>query len=147
MEKNNILNEENQTDISFLMDGILKKYGLEEDPNKMYQKIKNGERPNKTIVSYLTKDLAENKIDQKSFLLSLQKQFSLSEEISKKIIYDVKNIYLPLLKKVLERKTNIVNITDKLEVSEQEKDRYSKKTVQDRKTKSGEQNKYREPIE
>lgn len=169
MEKNNLLNEENQADISSLMDVILKKYSLEEDPNKMYQKIKDEKRPNKTIISYLAKDFAENKIDEKSFLLSLQKQLLLSEEISKKIIYDIKSIYLPPLKKILERKKNIANITDKhetknkfetaekligksgepLEISEQKKEKDSppKKPVQDKKAKSSGPNKYREPIE
>ena len=98
----NMPEQKNNLSYDYLMDSILAKYNLQEDPNVMFEKYKKGGKANKTIVTFLAEDLYDGKITEKDFSDSLVKSFSFPEETNKKIISDVKTTFFPFLKKADE---------------------------------------------
>ena len=97
-------NEEDSPDSDSVTDGLLEKYNLQEDPNKVYQKITQGIWPNKKFIECLVKTLAEKKVSEKDACASLQKDLGVTTEAAYDIVNTLQTTVVPHFKKVLEKR-------------------------------------------
>ncbi len=88
-----------------IVSNILKKYGLEESLRDAYKKIKRKEKPRVTAVIEKIKDLIFKNISERDLLLFLEKELSVNNEASKKILEDIKKDLLVLAKIVPFKKS------------------------------------------
>lgn len=102
--EDNLLDEEDKSSVTYLLSEILKKSDLEEKPDKAFEKIEKNVPTNGEIVSKICSDLAKNLISESDAILSLEKNLGVSEEKAKQIINDIKNIILPPLKQIFEKR-------------------------------------------
>lgn len=118
-----LINEENQPSTSSMLDELLNKYGLQEDANKMYQKINAGDKPNKAVIGSLAKNLALARISEKDVYDSLQKKLSTTAETTQKILKDIKETLAPFIKKVEENREKITSpVTSRPPITQQKND-------------------------
>ena len=82
---------------------IIKKYGLEENLDGFFRKIKELKSLNETVIIRLIRDLMMEKISTHQFLDSLKSSLGISEEITKNLAKDIISELMPLLKKYTEK--------------------------------------------
>jgi hypothetical protein len=104
--ENNILDEEDKSSIGYHLSEILKKYGLEEEEEKSFEKLEKDEPLNGEFIGEICSNLAKNLISEKDAILSIQKKFNITEGTSKEILNDIKNIILPQLKEIIVKRYN-----------------------------------------
>ena len=101
----NILSvDENEPSVSSLLSEILKKYGLDEDIEKIAEKLEKDEPVNLEIINSIADDFENNKISAQDFPPSLQRDFNIPEETAKKMAADIINVVIPMLKKITAKK-------------------------------------------
>ncbi len=105
--EDNLLDEEDKSSVTYLLSEILKKYGLEEDPDRAFEKIEKFAPTNGDIASKICSDLAKNLVSEPDAALSLTKNLGMPEEKAKQIITEIKNIVLPPLKEFLTKRAKI----------------------------------------
>jgi len=100
-------NEKNNIEIYFaveyvfsLLSKILNKNGFKVSLSNEVNKIENNESSFIDIIFKLSKNLAKEKISEKDFILSVQKQMGASEEKAKNVLRDIKEKILPFAEKV-----------------------------------------------
>lgn len=90
-----------------VVSGILKKYNLEESSEEAYKKIKEGKKPRTNIIIQAASDLVLNKISEKDFISTLEKQLEITKQTAEKIINDVKEKLLSTAKKITAKEFEI----------------------------------------
>jgi hypothetical protein len=88
----------------FVILDILKNNGLEESDEDYYNKSVNGKEPRFDIVKDTAVTIAQKKISEKKLVELLQKHLETSQSTAQKIVADIKEKLLPLLKIYPEEK-------------------------------------------
>ena len=102
--ENNLLNDENTSSVSSSLSEILKKYGLDEDIEKIAKKLEIDETTNLEIISNASDDFSENKISEKDLTTYLQKNLNIQEEKAGKIAAEIRDNITPILKTLALKK-------------------------------------------
>ena len=89
---------------------ILDKNGLKENLDDAIDKIEKGETSMVEIVHKLSRELVEEKITEKDFILAVQKQLGTTIEVAQNISKDIKEKLLPLAQEInTEEKTKVIS--------------------------------------
>lgn len=86
-----------------LISKILENYGLEEDEEKIIDKIVNGEPTHETIIIDAISKIQDKKIPEERLISFLSKGLNISEIKGKKILKDIKEKIIPTLEIDIER--------------------------------------------
>ena len=103
----NILDEDDKSSVGYRLSEILKKYGLEEEEEKGFEKLEKDEPLNGEVVSEICSNLAKNLILETDATLSIQKKLNITEGVAKEIINDIKNVILAQLKGFIAKRYNL----------------------------------------
>jgi len=119
----------NQADLAF--NELINKFELQETPEEMEQKEKNGKLVKIVVIDQLSKEFCLGEIKEKELIESLQKDLEIdakkAEEIAKEIITKI----VPLLQKVTEAQLNDPSFVDDFAEKYFDEKRVNKPTYQE----------------
>jgi hypothetical protein len=107
---NNITEEQifSQKDTSDIISEILKKYGLDENEEEVFEKLQKAEPLRGEIILNLAIQITQKKIPPKELAPLLQKQLAISKKTAEDLSQDIEIKLFDLVKESLERKPLVV---------------------------------------
>lgn len=85
-----------------ILSGIMEKYNLEENDAQTLKKVQEKKPFNVVVLNRLTKNFVKGTISEKEFISLLQKDLDAPQQTAGKILNDIINDIIPLLKKIPE---------------------------------------------
>jgi len=86
---------------------LTKRYNLQEDKKETRRRLMDNKLFNSTIIINSTREFMTDLISDKDFAISLKKDLGVTQEIAQKIVQDIINNLVPMLKKFSEEELSI----------------------------------------